>query len=352
MTKEDRVIEIIGGGRGAVRADSPVSWQEVPEQQVPALRALADMALRQIEAKSPWRPFVTRALMPEDITRYRQGVGTGNLAVPDPVVSIMGPSALPAGYWIKGDHTASPPADVTWSTVRTITPRELVTISTISNEQYKVIVGFDGIDAHGQPAIGDRLRADPIVVGVLADAVVRTENIAFATGAATTADPFQGLGQMTGFTAQASTAALIDDLMEAVYELVAAKRPPNAAFVPIRTAKKIRKLKASTGGSYLFAPNQPLAITYGPDPDDSVPIIPLDGLPNTAGSVAYVGDFAKLVVLQRLMPNARLLMAAESSYGSTFGTDQVTVRLTERLDQAVIPGHEPSFIKLTGLDAS
>jgi HK97 family phage major capsid protein len=182
--------------------------------------------------------------------------------------------------------------------------------------------------------------------------VIRTENIAFATGAATNADPFQGLGQMSGFTSQASTAALVDDLIEAVFELVVAKRPPNAAFVPVRLAKKIRKLKASTGGSYLFEPDEPLAIAYGPDDDDTVPIIPLDGLPNTAGSVAYIGDFSKLVVLQRLMPNGKLLMAAESPYGGTFVTDSITIRLTERMDMAVIPGYEPSFIKLTGIDAS
>ncbi len=64
------------------------------------------------------------------------------------------------------------------------------------------------------------------------------------------------------------------------------------------------------------------------------------------------GSGRKLVVLWRIMPNGRLLMAAESAYGSTFNTDRITIRLTERLDMAVIPGYEPSFIKLTGVDAS
>ncbi len=348
MTRNDPVVSTFSG----VRVDP--SYQEIPEREAVSMRRAAVAMLAHMEELSPWRPYVLRGLLPEDVTRYSEGRGGGGSAsgLADPFVELVGPSGQISGYWVPSDHSApTPPADITWTTAHTISPRELLAFSTLSNDSIMNLRGFTHlVDGAPVQAI-DSGRVTPTVTRELAEALVRAENVAFATGAASTADPFHGLSGLS-LTTQASTAALIDDLIEASYVLLAAKRRPNAAFVPVNLAKKIRKLKASTGGSYLFDPNQPLAIVIGPDPDDVVPIVPLDGLPNTVGSVAYVGDFTKIVALWRYMPNGLLAMVAASDLGSTFNTDRTTLRASERLDMHVIPGFEASFRQLTGVDAS
>ncbi|MDQ2934078.1 MAG: phage major capsid protein [Chloroflexota bacterium] len=320
------------------------SYQEIPEREVASMRALAAAIQRKVWAGSPWRPFVTLGLLPEDVTRYQLGRGGSPTGV-DPTVNLTGPTGLIAGYWTRLDHApTTPPGDVTWTATNPVTPKELLTMTTLTNENYSVLVGFEALDESGVPEISER-TVDPIIANELAGAIIRTENLAFATGAASTADPFHGLSSMSGFSTQAATANLIDDLLDAIGTLRAAKRPPNVSFAPTNHVKKLRKLKGSTGGAYLIEPDAPLVV-------DGVPIVPLDGLANSAGSVAYVGDFRKIVVLFRYLPNGMLLMLAKSDYGSNFAVDKTSVRAIERLDQNVIPGSEPSFVKITGVDAS
>src|SRR5438034_1361649 len=94
----DPVIGSWSGGR--YKAD----YQEVPERETDQFRLLADAVLNRIwgirnpadpsrwlfKPLSPWRRFVTSALLPEDVTRYKEGRNPGQSSAADPSIQIAG----------------------------------------------------------------------------------------------------------------------------------------------------------------------------------------------------------------------------------------------------------------------
>src|SRR4051794_25904159 len=104
----DPVISTIAGFKG--------DYQEVPEKETAAMRALADAVLDRVWGRkdadgrwlvkpaSPWRRFVTHALLPEDVTRYREGRAPAQASAADPSIQIGGPSGQLSAFWLRTDH--------------------------------------------------------------------------------------------------------------------------------------------------------------------------------------------------------------------------------------------------------
>jgi capsid protein len=325
------------------------SYQE-PEQEPDSryMRALSLAAQDQVWSRSPWRPYVTKTLLPADMTRYHESRG-GAPSATDPSTVLAGPSVQLGSYFLPRDHTnPTPPADAVWdSNPATLQPAELIVKTTVSTERLSDSREFQRLEA-GVP-LRDEItgRADPSLVAALADAVMRGEDDAFAVGPGTNASPILGLSGIAGFTSTAATTTpYVDDFLGALAALKALRRSPNACFIPTGLFKLWRTAKGTGGGSYLFPPNQPLFL-------DDVPVIPLGSLANGASVPGYIGDFRSIVAMWRLLPPYGLLLsAARVMLGVTdFRDDRWTYRLIERFDLKLIPNQGPAITKITAINS-
>jgi Phage capsid family len=346
------------GIRAVAPSEPPPSYQEVPEGQSPALRALADAVIQRIwgirdpndptrwlqAPRSPWRRFVQASLLPEDVTKYQLGRAGAPTGV-DPTISVAGPSAQIQAFDLRSDHqNVSPPADITWTGLASITPRETIALSTISNERLGEYFLVGGIDPDGDP-LETRSRVDPSIVTELADALDRRANDQFINATATPpTDARTGVVSFAGITSQAAISQpYIDDAIIAVESLRILKRDPTAIFVPWALAK-LWRLAKSTTGQYLFDPAEPLSI-------DGVPVVGHNGIASGASTFFLVGDWSRVKALWRLLPNGRLVSLAISA-DANFNNFTTTFRLIERWDQNLTPGYGPSIVKVTGVAAT
>ena len=345
-------------GLGTFPTMPRAGYQEVPEAETAAMGLLTDQVLRRlwgvrdpqnpdawlVKPLSPWRRFVTASLLPEDLTRYKEG-RSGFPTGTDPYTTIGGPSAQVAAFDLRSDHAAvTAPADITWSGTATVAPVETIALSTISDEKLGDAFTIDSLDSAAVPVLG-RSPIDPAIAHELTDALNRRSNDSFIGSVGSAADPRHGVTSYAGITSQAAgTTPYIDDAFTAVFNLRVLRRTPNVVFIPPSLAKIWRQAKGSTGGSYLFDPSQPMSI-------DGVPVVSIDGIAAGAATFFLVGDFSWVQAQWRLMANGRLAMVAKSSLGANFSTDQTTFRIAERWDANLTPGYGPSIVKVTGINA-
>lgn len=307
-------------------------------------RDLATLVTNRIEDLNAWKKSLTRGLLPADITRYQ--LGRLNASAADPTIDLGGPSGLMSAFILRSDHVApTPPADTSWGgTTVPITPREILAVTTVPNERLTLLIGFDRI-VNGAPVPNSAVAFDPMIITAVAEAIARKEAQEFIVGAGTAVDPIAGLSLNATITATAATAApYIDDAIAAVENLRTLGRYPNAVWISASLAKIWRQAKASTGGSYLFDPAQPMSI-------DGVPVDTHFGVPSGAATYFFVGDMAKIVQLHRILPGNVLYRVDWTPDGSNFNTDQTTFRGITRWDYNVTPGYGPSIIKVTGVNA-
>jgi hypothetical protein len=375
--QDDPVVATIGASGAAIaqvhRGDVAGAVRQVngelanePEDQV-GERLLSQRAVEWIEYNSPFRPFVTRVILRTDISRLnlsRTAGVTGGQA--DPSQQIAGPSGFISAYVIPRDHSAPvPPADVTWNTnMATAQPAELLSQTAISDEQLSGAIMFDRVEA-GRPA-PERTpaRPDPWTVGWLAKSIRDQENIEFAVGAATNADPWRGLANIAGLSTFAAGASpYIDDALKAIGKLRTAKRSPNAVFVSTGLAHVMRIAKEATTNAYILPLEDPPPLEMWPaglraiDPGlivgwlRGVPIVELDGLPN-GGAVTsmYVGDFRNLVMTQRVLDGGILARLAESAH-MDFLSDKFRYRLAENWDLTLIPNQGGAIFSVTAINS-
>jgi hypothetical protein len=327
---------------------------------------LARGAVAYLERYSPFRPFVTRVILRSDVTRLGlDRYGSATSGAPKPSQIISGPSGFLTAYALPRDDSppAAIPADVSWNNnPATATPNELLSQTAISNELLSNAIESTRIEA-GRPIIEEPpARPDPWTVWWLGEAIKTQENVEFAAGAATNADPWRGLANIAGLSTFAAGASLgqMDDVLKAIAKLRAARRNPNAAFVSTGLAHVMRTAKTTTN-AYLMPFEDPpegwadwLTIEPGLIVGwvRSVPIIELDSLPNGAGVTSlYVGDFRNIIMTQRVYAGGMLARLAESAH-MDFASDKFRYRLAESWDVTLIPNQGSAIYAVTGITAA
>jgi Phage capsid family len=334
----------------------------VPED-IAAERALAQQAVDWIEYQSPFRPFVTRVILRSDVNRLGLSRYAGSTGVGQSPASqiIAGPSGFISAYVVPLSGVPTPPGDVTWNTnPATAQPHEILSQTSISDELLSNAMAFTTI-AQGKPVIERApVRPDPWIVDWLARSVRNQENVEFAAGAATNADPWRGLANIAGLsTFAAGTPPYIDDALKAIAKLRTALRQPNAVFVSTGLAHIMRTAKETTN-AYILPIEEPPDGWQDLIPIDpglivcwlrGIPVVELDGLPNGASVTSlYVGDWRNIVMTQRVLDGGILARLAESAH-MDFASDKFRYRLAENWDTTLIPNQGSAIYSVTAINS-
>jgi hypothetical protein len=320
---------------------------------------LAQLATAYIEARSPWRRFVTRIPLRGDVAPSDR---FGGSATTDPAMNIHGPSAQPVATWRASSGAEPrwvPAADVTWGTNPTTSiPRYLGIETTLSEEELLTVAPMDAI-VDGKAEFTTPypvLRYDhnmlktvpPWVVKWLATGILNAENLAFAQGAGTVADPVVGLDTIAGVTTFAASGILHDDLWTAIHKLRALHRFPTVAWVSPGGGKLLRNTKGVGGGAPLFDPQRPIVLDDGQG--NPVPVLVHDGLADGAAVRAYVADGSVLVSTWKLYAQNYIARTGQDLHPK-FATDQYMLSLHEGWDLQLVPNNAAGIVRITAVNA-
>lgn len=316
-----------------------------PLQEASYLRELSLAVAQYVDGRNPWLPYVTRSGFEAEFSQYHEG-RSGAPSATDPTTSLASVTSVGLGYFLTKDHTTpTTVTDTSWTISGTITPRECLYVVRVTDEQARDSRAFSTV-ANGQPVYDPILgRVDPVITQALSDGLLRTGNTAFIQGGGTTSDPITGLAGMTFLSQTATSANLVDDFVTAAQTLRAGRRSPNAIFVSTSTYKLLRLAK-STAGELVFDPARPITIA-------ELPVVQVDGIPNSTSTYAFVGDFTTIVQMNRLLPPDGLLYRVDWSFqnASDFNTDKRTYRVISRWDIGPLPAAATAIVKVTGIVA-
>jgi hypothetical protein len=282
----------------------------------------------------PWHFDPTDATGPGQASTLAPWVGR-------PTWTFTAPAAVPTPWWIKQDGThPTPPASAANATVNA-PAYEVIVSHTYSFEKAADLALLFEPAITTPPTAAARAGAAGLVP--LALALAREEQRALIAGAGTNDDPLTGLANVSGITTIAAGSSLIDSFIDAIADLRANGREPLAVLVGPSTEKVLRKAKDSSG-LYLFPPSAPMAIA-------DVPVVEVYGIPAGASTYAFVIG-SGIVPFVRPIGESRRPLEVRVSVAAKLTTDEVVVRVRERIGLAALPGIGLASIrKITGINA-
>jgi hypothetical protein len=343
----------LGGPIGALRAASDPAGSLPEGFNV----QLAQLVTTWLEARSPWRRWVQKVPLRGDVApadRY------GGSATSYPAQTYHGPSAQPVATWRPSNGADwVPAADITWGTNPvTAVPQTLGIETLVSEEELLTAAPMDDV-VNGQAVFTTPLPVlrfshdmlmtiPPWVFRTLALGMLNAENLAFAQGAGTVADPIVGLDTIAGVTTFAASGILLDDLWTGIHKLRALHRFPTVAWVSPGGGKLLRNTKGVGGGAPLLDPQRPIVLDDGNG--DPVPVLVHDGLADGAAVRAYVVDASVLISTWQLQAQNWIIRAKGDAHAK-FATDQVVLQLFERWSLQVVPNQAAGIVRITALNA-
>jgi hypothetical protein len=303
-------------------------------------QALEDRLIELLVDLNPLRRVLPFHFDPTDET----GPGQASALAPwvgRPTWTFTAPAALPTPWWVRQDGThPAPPASAANATVNA-PAYEVIVSHTYSYEKADDLRLLFEPSITTPPTAAARAGAAGLVP--LALALANEEQRALIAGAGTNNDPITGLANISGITTIAAGSSLIDTFVDAVADLRSNGREPLAILVGPSTEKALRKAKDSSG-LYLFPPSAPMAIA-------DVPVVEVYGIPAGASTYAFVIG-SGIVPFVRPIGESRRPLEVRVSVAAKLTTDEVVVRVRERLGLASLPGIGLASIrKITGINA-